>query len=112
MYGMKPIINQLVSQLYTEYENGVMKAVQSCGFDVDKDRLAQALRDAEKFYMEGYHDAMTNHDVVKVVRCKDCIHYNLYRLECHNEHMNGVINFDGFCSYGERRSHQDSHEPL
>lgn len=58
MYGMKPIIRQFVGQLHTEYENGVMKAVQSVGFDVDKDRLLQALTDARAFYEEGYRAAM------------------------------------------------------
>ena len=39
----------------------------------------------------------------EVVRCKDCKHYVLHALACRNEHMNGVINIDGFCSYGERK---------
>ena len=43
-------------------------------------------------------------DAVEVVRCKDCKHYNLYRLECHNGWMNGWVGIDGFCSYGERRT--------
>lgn len=43
-------------------------------------------------------------DAVEVVRCKDCKNYNVYRLECHNGHMNGYIGMDGFCSYGERRT--------
>jgi hypothetical protein len=43
-------------------------------------------------------------DAVEVVRCKDCKHYNVFRLECHNGHMNGIIGIDGFCSYGERRT--------
>lgn len=43
-------------------------------------------------------------DVVKVVRCKDCKHYDLYRLLCKNGNMNGWINFDGYCSYGERET--------
>ena len=38
-----------------------------------------------------------------LVRCKDCKHYNVFRLECHNGHMNGYIAIDGFCSYGERK---------
>lgn len=43
-------------------------------------------------------------DAVEVVRCLDCKHFNLFRLECHNEYMNGWIGMDGFCSYGERKS--------
>lgn len=43
-------------------------------------------------------------DAVEVVRCRDCEYYNVFRLECHNRRMNGVIGIDGYCSYGERRS--------
>lgn len=42
-------------------------------------------------------------DVVEVVRCKDCKYYLLGHLQCVYAHHNGVINFDGYCSYGERR---------
>lgn len=107
MYGMKPIINQLVSQLHTEYENGLMKAVQSCGFDVDKERLSQALHNAERFYVEGYHDAMTNHDVVKVVRCAKC-RRRYDADECPmcvliDGEYHEYTTDDGFCDRGERR---------
>ena len=49
-------------------------------------------------------DAIIANNITFVVRCKDCKYYNVFRLECHNEHMNGVIGIDGFCSYGERRT--------
>lgn len=52
-------------------------------------------------------------DVVPVVRCKDCKHFNHERMECENEavstdHEGGAqysLNFwlDDFCSYGERK---------
>lgn len=52
-------------------------------------------------------------DVVPVVHCKDCKHFNHKRMECENEavstdHEGGAqysLNFwlDDFCSYGERR---------
>lgn len=52
-------------------------------------------------------------DVVPVVRCKDCKHFNHKRMECENEavstdHEGGAqysLNFwlDDFCSYGERK---------
>lgn len=52
-------------------------------------------------------------DVVPVVRCKDCKHFNHEHMECENEavstdHEGGAeysLNFelDDFCSYGERR---------
>lgn len=46
-------------------------------------------------------------DAVEVVRCKDCKNYDVFRLECHNGHMNGYIGIDGFCSYGERKEKGD-----
>lgn len=46
---------------------------------------------------------ITTVDAVPVVRCKDCKHYVLHALACRNEHMNGVIDINGFCSYGEKR---------
>jgi hypothetical protein len=42
-------------------------------------------------------------DVVPVVRCKDCKYYRVSYLECRNPHHNGIINCEGYCSYGERR---------
>lgn len=40
---------------------------------------------------------------VEVVRCKDCKHYVVQRLECRYPIHNGIIGIDGFCSYGERK---------
>lgn len=44
---------------------------------------------------------MEQHDIVKVVRCRDCIHSrpDEYGLEC-MAHYRPTIN-DGFCNYGE-----------
>lgn len=52
-------------------------------------------------------------DMVAVVRCKDCKHFNMREMECQNDavstdHEGGAsysLNFylDDFCSYGERR---------
>ncbi len=39
----------------------------------------------------------------EVVRCKDCKHYVVQRLECRYPRHNGIIGIDGFCSYGERK---------
>ena len=40
-------------------------------------------------------------DVVEVVRCKDCKHYNGDSAVC--KCMNRAMKGDGFCSCGERR---------
>lgn len=61
-------------------------------------------------------------DVVPVVRCKDCKHFNFERMECENEavstdHEGGAsysLNFylDDFCSYGERKEEQNGKSEL
>lgn len=55
---MQPIIDQIIGEMHLQYENGVMKAVQECGFNVNKERLLQALTDARAFYGEGFSDGL------------------------------------------------------
>lgn len=57
----------------------------------------------EQAYKNGY-DAGRRDAEGRIVRCKECVHFNVYRLECHSRYMNGITDIDGFCSYGERRS--------
>lgn len=45
-----------------DYENNILKAVQSVGIDVDKERLAKALIDSRSFYDEGYADAKAKYE--------------------------------------------------
>lgn len=71
MPPMKPIIEQIMGQMHTEYENGVMRAVQSYDFNVDKDRLTQALTDARAFYEEGYRAALREQEQ-REQGCEDC----------------------------------------
>ena len=50
---------------------------------------------------------LAQHDIVKVVRCKDCKHSDYWykdKRRCFLWHEAGIDVFeDGFCSYGERR---------
>lgn len=55
--GMKPIIELYATEMRTEWENGIMRAVGNAGVDVDKERLVQAINDARMFYYEGYEAA-------------------------------------------------------
>lgn len=62
---------------------------------------------------EAVADFLIDNDVLPVVRCKDCKHFNFEHMECENEavstdHEGGAsysLNFylDDFCSYGERK---------
>jgi hypothetical protein len=54
---MKSIIETIETDVRMQYENGVLKAVKNIGFNVDKERLTQALVNSRSFYNEGYNDA-------------------------------------------------------
>ena len=106
---MKPIIEQIMSNIRTQQEDAIMRAVCDCGIVVDKERLVQALTDARAFYEEGYRAAMNAADVVEVVRCKDCKHRVDWHEEGYSEDagmciaaIQHIVAPNHFCSYGER----------
>lgn len=104
MPPMKPIIEQIMGQMHTEYENGVMRAVQSYDFNVDKDRLTQALTDARAFYEEGYRAALREQEQ----REQGCLYCDgtegdLYFHEGACPQMNDVVYISGnqiHCDFG------------
>lgn len=74
---------------------------------IDADALESSLGvEEEDIYAKIVIREAPEVDAEVVVRCKDCKYYNVYRLECHNRHMNGYNNIDGFCNYGERKENE------
>ena len=55
-------INQILGEMQVTYENECMKAVQSVGFDINKEELTKALmydrNQYEKGYRNGYIEAI------------------------------------------------------
>lgn len=110
---MEAIIKNIVGDMIANMENECVKVCQSYGFDVDKERLTQALTDARKFYDEGYRDGKAA-AMAGIVRCKDCKHrcetedgeYNPVDIVCDYWATDGLKDWD-FCSYGERRADHD-----
>lgn len=96
------LVTDIQHQIVKQQDEEIYQAVLHYVPNVDRAELIRALEydrgQYEKGYADGKADAMAD-----FVRCKDCKHYNVYRLECHNGHMNGYIGIDGFCSYGERK---------
>lgn len=66
-------------------------------------------------YIDGFSDGvsaamkeletMSNVDVVKIVRCKDCKYYReMYKLcSCRHDKHNVYLNEDDYCSHGEKK---------
>lgn len=75
--------------------------------ELNDDNLAQAVLESNdvQWCLSELRDYLT-HDMVEVVRCKDCKYYD--RCECyhprHERHLQSICQKDDdFCSYGERK---------
>ena len=75
-----------------------------------REKLIKVLQSV--YYLGGLEEILADkliaNDVVSVVRCKDCKHYNKDAFACNllpwvdsSEHENWYA--DDFCSYGERK---------
>ena len=58
----KSPIDTLISDVVTEEENAVMRAVVKCGINVDKNELVKALAYDRGQYEKGYADAKAETD--------------------------------------------------
>ena len=58
MFDYESPITQIVSDMQMGYENGVLKAVQSVGFNVNKKELTKALLYDREQYQKGYEDGL------------------------------------------------------
>lgn len=98
-------------EMQNTFDSDVMKAVLNYGISVDKDELIRALQYDRDQYEKGFADGVhvnLGEDVVRVVRCKDCKHYNEDSLYCgmNSQDRGEWFNWykEDFCSYGEKRS--------
>ena len=108
-------ITIIQGQMVTEYENGILKAVQKYDIHCDKEELTKALIYDRNQYEKGYKDRDA-----EIVRCKDCKWYEREDKEspfgychamkhCHySKHWEINIyrtyNEDFFCADAERRT--------
>lgn len=58
MFDYESPITQIIGEMQTKYENGVLKAVQGVGFHVNKEELTKALVYDRGQYEKGYKDGL------------------------------------------------------
>ena len=58
-------IKAILGEMQTKFEDDCISAVQSYGFEIDKEKLEKALTDSKSFYNEGYADAKRQYDRTK-----------------------------------------------
>ena len=97
-------IEIIQKELVTQYENGILKAVQDVGILCDAGELTKALMYDRNQYEKGYKDRDA-----EIIRCKDC---KYYRVEPNGEkwcgHLVGIgICGNSYCSDAERKTDRD-----
>ena len=78
---------------------------------INRDDLRNALYESDTLTIEGLGilNRFPAADVVEVVRCKDCIHFDSYEGEEHKGDclelvgLESCVYEDDFCSYGKRK---------
>lgn len=102
----KSPIEIIYGQMETQIEGDVLRTIQSYGINADKERLIQALQYDSNQYFSGYRDAISDHNLVNVVRCKDCKFFiQDDPTECTKWRRKGRVVYttpDGYCHKGER----------
>lgn len=90
----KSPIEVIQTQMQSQIEGEIYKAVVNVGINVDKEELLKALQYDRNQYQKGYEDRDN-----EIIRCGDCKkHYNAIRCLC-----GGYEPDNWFCGSGERK---------
>ena len=100
-------IEIIQTQMKSQIEGEIYKAVMKVGVNVDKYELLKALQYDRGQYQKGYTDRDS-----EIVRCKDCKYFDSYR--CTNDmvlqriddcgcYPSFSVDREWFCADGERR---------
>jgi len=90
-------IEVIHTQMQSQIEGEIYKAVMRVGVSVDKDELLKALAYDRNQYQKGYNDRDE-----EIVRCKDCKHFD--GLNCKVNDITNIMDTNWFCADGERRT--------
>lgn len=106
MIGYKSPIDVIISEINTQFDGEVLKAVQKCDINVDKDELIKALHYDRCQYLEGYNAGYDARDK-EIVRCIDCKWHTMIdeMLLCKAD--NAPHTYDWFCAQGEREAEHE-----
>lgn len=86
------------TQIKSQIDGEIYKAVMKVGINVNKDELLKALQYDRDQYQKGYIDRDS-----EIVRCKDCKHYH-QGFGCDLMQRPSVgKDLDWFCADGERK---------
>ena len=96
---MERIVQMMERELEVKLQESVLQACREVGVVVDRERLVQALTEAERFYHEGFRDAMRT-----IVRCAGCGHYDPKEMIC--GFWDGYRHPYHYCGEGVRREEE------
>lgn len=85
----KAPIELIIGDMNSRLEDGVLKAINNCGVNVDKEQLIMALKNERYQYEKGYNDG-----VIRIKENKECLIKKLRAkqrgyLDLYDEYMDG-----------------------
>ena len=92
-------IEVIHTQMQSQIEEEIYKAVMRVGVSVDKDELLKALHYDRNQYQKGYNDRDS-----EIIRCRDCKYYELVDgifPVCNKWAKGCQTEPDGYCFLGE-----------
>ena len=97
-------IEIIQGQMVTEYENGILRAVQKYDIHCNKEELTKALMYDRNQYDKGYKDRDA-----EIIRCKDCKYWDNEddANRCKHEYGGMWAKPNAYCSYAERKTDRD-----
>ena len=109
-------IEIIQGQLMTEYENGILRAVQNYDIHCNKEELTKALMYDRNQYEKGYKDRDA-----EIIRCKDCKYFakDIFKDVITKQFYGGcdywcddgdyglVKDENGYCAWAERKTDRD-----
>ena len=94
-------VDNIMAAFNKSIDDGVVTAVVKAGFNVDKDKLVEALTQDRKRYEKAYRKGYEQRDA-DIIRCKDCKWFHCGT--CINDRFyDQEVNDDWYCADSERK---------
>lgn len=95
-------IHVINGEINTVIEDGIVKAVRSVGFVIDKEQLLKAITEARTFYEQGVSDGRMKAREDLIVRCGMCKYHGTD--DCAITRNEGyTTSYNWFCGDGKRK---------
>lgn len=97
----KSPINIIYGQMEMQMEGHIVRAVQKCDVNVDKEELLRALQYDRGQYKKGFNDGQNS-----IIHCRNCRHFGM--ASCNANLLACTPREDDFCAWAEAREVEEA----